>query len=195
MRFSDAVDLRLSTGLVATDYVVPRDLLRSWPHKPWAFTGSRIDAGHQSNDGGSWLMQIGTWTSPLHSQDHFNAPDDAVGFMQISGANIQHEALGVRSPMEFWSGDVCERLALISSPLANRHLFSMGCQRLALEQGPSLPSTLIPKHGSSSFVKSGRLQVKELQLIVEMRPPTADPPGGGVPILHCITWHYLRDAS
>ena len=39
-----------------------------------------------------------------------------------------------------------------------------------------------------------RLQVKELQLIVEMRPPTADPPGGGVPILRCITWHYLRDA-
>ena len=71
-------------------------------------------------------MQIGTWTSPLHSQDHFNAPDDAVGFMHISGANIQHEAPGVPSPMEFWSGDVCERLALTSSPLPNRHIVFHG---------------------------------------------------------------------
>ena len=72
VRFSDAVDLRLSTDLVATDYVVPRDLLRSWPH------------------------------------------------------NIQHEAPGVPSPMEFWSGDVCERFALISSPLANRRIVFHG---------------------------------------------------------------------
>ena len=29
-------------------------------------------------------------------------------------------------------------------------------------------------------------------MVVEMRPPFADPPGGGTPILRRITWHYLE---
>jgi len=37
-----------------------------------------------------------------------------------------------------------------------------------------------------------RQQVGELQLVVEMRPPLAEPPGGGTPILRRITWHYLE---
>ena len=39
-----------------------------------------------------------------------------------------------------------------------------------------------------------RLQWNELQLIVEMRPAEVEPPGGGIPILRRISWHYLNDA-
>ena len=39
-----------------------------------------------------------------------------------------------------------------------------------------------------------RLQWKELQLIVEMRPAEVEPPGGGTPVLRRISWHYLNDA-
>ena len=37
-----------------------------------------------------------------------------------------------------------------------------------------------------------RLPSNELQLIIEMRLPFADPPGDGTPILRRITWHYLE---
>ena len=37
-----------------------------------------------------------------------------------------------------------------------------------------------------------RLQINELQLIVEMRSPHTAPPEDGAPILRRITWHYLE---